>query len=131
MFSHIMLGVNDLNSALVFYDGVMSILGYYRESTGETIAGYGSKENIHTGIDCLWIGKPIDGALATAGNGINIAFLAASREVVDAFHKKAVELGGKDEGKPGIRKEAHPNFYAAYIRDLDGNKLVAVCHDPK
>ncbi|MDH3997577.1 MAG: VOC family protein [Desulfuromonadales bacterium] len=131
MFSHITLGTNNLHKAIAFYDEVMSILGYSRQSTGETFAGYGDKENIHTGVNCLWIGKPINGEPATSGNGVNIALSATTRATVDAFYQKALELGGADEGMPGIREEAHPNFYAAYVRDLDGNKLVAVCHRPE
>ena len=130
MFSHISIGVNDLKKAMAFYDGIMPILGFSRQSTGETFAGYGDEEKIRTGIDCLWIGKPFNGEPAVPGNGTSVAFLASTRQVVEDFHKKAVELGGKNEGEPGIREEAHPNFYAAYVRDLDGNKLAIVCHDP-
>lgn len=129
MFSHIMLGVNDLDKAIEFYDGVMSILGHDRQSKGDTFAGYGNCDDIHTGINCLWIGVPSNGLPASYGNGTNVAFLAARRALVDAFHKKDLELGGTNEGKPGLRLEVHPDFYAAYVRDLDGNKLVAVCHE--
>lgn len=128
MFSHIMLGVNDLKTALEFYDAVMATLGYARQSTGQTFAGYGAKDDIETGVNCLWIGIPFNGAAATSGNGTNIAFLARNRRAVDLFHKTAIALGGINEGNPGIRPEAHANFYAAYVRDPDGNKLVAVCH---
>ncbi len=72
--------------------------------------------------------KPIDGQRATVGNGTNVAFVAPSRKAVRAFFEKALALGGKSEGEPGIRDEAHDNFYAAYVRDLDGHKIVAVCH---
>jgi len=131
MFSHIMLGVNDIERAIEFYDKVMSILGYKRQSSGETFAGYGAKEDIGTGINCLWIGQPFNGAPASSGNGTNIAFLARERSIVDLFHKTAIELGSVNEGDPGIRGEAHANFYAAYVRDPDGNKLVVVCHEPE
>ena len=131
IFSHITLGVNDLDASMAFYDELMLILGYSRHSTGPTFAGYGDPKNAQLGIDSLWISKPIDGKSATYGNGTNVALLAANRDTVDAFHIKALELGATDEGKPGIRAEAHPNFYAAYVRDLDGNKLVVVCHEPK
>ena len=65
---------------------------------------------------------------ATAGNGSTVAFDAPSRAAVDAFHAAALEGGGTDEGAPGLRLLYHPNYYGAYVRDLDGNKLCAVCH---
>lgn len=129
MFSHVMLGAKDLDKSIRFYDLVMPILGYSRQATGESFAGYGSKVDIPTGINCLWIGKPIDGNEASAGNGVNIAFNAATREQVNDFYAAAISAEAIDEGEPGIRKEAHPNFYAAYVRDPTGNKLVVVCHD--
>ncbi len=123
-----MLGTNNLSESIAFYDKVMPILGYFRESTGETYAGYGSKSDIFLGINCLWIGSPYDGEAASPGNGIDVALLAATRDQVNKFHEAALQSGGTDEGAPGIREEAHPNFYAAYVRDPTGNRLVVVCH---
>jgi len=128
MFSHIMLGTNNLAESIAFYDQVMPILGCARESTGDAFAGYGSKDNIGTGVNCLWIGVPFNGDPATPGNGVNIALLATKRDQVNKFHAMAIKAGGVDEGSPGVREEAHPNFYAAYVRDPTGNKLVVVCH---
>ena len=128
MFSHIMLGTNDLTESIVFYDRVMPTLGYARGDTGETYAGYGKKEDIGSGVNCLWIGKPFNGESASPGNGVNVAFGAETREQVNEFHSAAVKFGGLDEVAPGIRHEVHPNFYAAYVRDPAGNKLVVVCH---
>jgi catechol 2,3-dioxygenase-like lactoylglutathione lyase family enzyme len=128
MFSHVMLGTNNLTESIGFYDRVMPILGYARESTGDAFAGYGRKEDIGTGANCLWIGNPFNGDPASPGNGVNIALLATTRDQVNKFYAIALEYGGQDEGAPGIRGEAHPNFYAAYIRDPSGNKLVIVCH---
>jgi catechol 2,3-dioxygenase-like lactoylglutathione lyase family enzyme len=129
MFSHIMLGTNNLEESIKFYDQVMPILGHQRQCTGETFAGYGSPTTISTGVNCLWIGKPFNGQEASSGNGVNVALLAASRQQVDAFYSAALEAGGIDEGSPSIREAAHPNFYAAYVRDPTGNKLVIVCHE--
>jgi len=131
MFSHIILGVNDLEKSILFYDEIMPVLGHCRHSTGLTFAGYGHSSNAELGVDSLWINKPLDGEPATVGNGTNVAFIAADRNMVDAFHQKAIEMGAQDEGKPGIRAEAHSNFYAAYVRDPEGNKLVVVCHSPE
>ena len=127
MYSHVMLGTNNLSESIAFYDLVMPVLGYTRQDTGDTYAGYGKKEDIGTGVNCLWIGNPLDGQPATPGNGVNIALLAETRKQVDEFHTLALENGGQDEGAPGLR-DIHPSFYAAYVRDPSGNKLVVVCH---
>lgn len=124
-----MIGTNDLQESIEFYDRVMPSLGYSRESTGETFAGYGSKDDIRTGKNCLWVGNPLNGEPATPGNGVNIALLASTRNQVNEFYKSAIATGATDEGAPGIRVEAHPKFYAAYLRDPSGNKLVVVCHE--
>lgn len=128
MYSHIMLGTNNLAESIEFYDAVMATLGYGREDTGDTYAGYGKKEDIGSGANCLWIGKPVNGEPASNGNGVNVALLATTWEQVDNFHAAAVEKGGQDEGAPGLRDYIHPHFYAAYVRDLTGNKLAVVCH---
>jgi catechol 2,3-dioxygenase-like lactoylglutathione lyase family enzyme len=127
MFSHICLGTNDLAESIIFYDQVMSVLGVSRQDIGDTYAGYGSQEDIGSGVNCLFIGNTFNGESATAGNGVNIALLAQTREQVDQFHQIALENGGYDEGAPGLR-DVHPHFYAAYVRDPTGNKLVVVCH---
>ena len=80
MFSHIMLGTNDLVSSRRFYDAVMPTLGYACEDAGDSYAGYGLKEHIGSGQNCLWLGLPADGEAATSGNGTNVALLAQSRE---------------------------------------------------
>lgn len=126
MFSHVTVGTNNIEASIAFYDRVMATIGHSRHSRGETWAAYGNFGDV--GIDVFWILRPIDGKPATYGNGTNVAFLAPSRKAVDEFYAMAIELGGIDEGKPGIREDDHPNFYAAYVRDLDGNKLVVVCH---
>lgn len=123
MFSHVTIGTNDPERALKFYDAVMATLGHERFFTGDGYAGYGSQ----TG-DQTWITRPFDGKPASVGNGMHIAFLAPDRATVDAFHATALANGGTDEGAPGPRPHYHPNYYGAYVRDLDGNKLQAVCH---
>jgi predicted lactoylglutathione lyase len=62
---------------------------------------------------------------------MHIAFIAPNRHAVDLFYSNALKHGGKDEGKPGLRPQYHAHYYAAYVRDPDGNKLQAVCHDPE
>ena len=89
----------------------------------ETVIAYGEL----TGPK-LYILPPFDGNPAKAGNGVHAAFKAASRETVDEFYRVALEHGGTDEGPPGLRPHYHPNYYGAYVRDPDGNKIQAVCH---
>ena len=127
MFSHIMLGTNDLVASRRFYDAVMPTLGYACHEAGDSYAGYGLQEDMGSGQNCLWLGLPADGKAATCGNGTNVALLAETREQVDRFYATALTAGALDEGAPGLR-DVHPHFYAAYIRDPDGHKLVVVCH---
>lgn len=127
MYSHICLGTNNLSESIAFYDQVMPVLGVTRQDTGDNYAGYGSREDIGSGVNCLFIGNTFNGQPATAGNGVNIAFLAQTREQVIKFHTLALENGGQDEGAPGLR-DVHSNFFAAYVLDPTGNKLVIVCH---
>ena len=129
MFSHISVGTNDIERALAFYDAVFVSIGVSRHSRGTRWAAYGDYGDV--GIGVFWVLTPIDGRPATPGNGVNVAFIAPDRKSVDLFHRIALNQGGTCEGKPGIRADDHPNFYAAYLRDRDDNKLVVVCHRPE
>lgn len=126
LLAHASVGTNDIERAIAFYDAVFATIGQRRATRGERWAAYGDYGEVGVGI--FWVLTPIDGKPATAGNGTNIGLLAPSRPAVDAFYETALAMGGTCEGKPGIRADDHPNFYAAYIRDLDRNKLVVVCH---
>lgn len=120
MFSHIVVGANDLASAKRFYDAALGALGYGPGvEAGERVI-YAAE----TGI--LMVTKPIDGAPASFGNGITIGLTAPHSAAVDAFHQHGLAGGGSDEGPPGPRP-AIANSYAAYLRDPTGNKLVAWC----
>ncbi len=130
-FSHVTLGSNDLKRSVGFYDAVLSPLGLTLLFPYEGEAyGYGRK-GIDTQGAPVWILKPFDGRGAAPGNGMHIAFIAPNRHAVDLFYANALKHGGKDEGKPGLRPQYHAHYYAAYVRDPDGNKLQAVCHDPE
>ena len=120
MLAYSTLGTNDLPRAAAFYDEVLGIIGAKRFMESEQFIAWGSSRD---GAG-LGITKPFDGQAATVGNGVMVALGADSRETVDRLHAKALELGGSDEGAPGVRFEG---FYAAYFRDLDGNKL-NVCY---
>ena len=121
MIAYTTLGTNDLARASAFYDALLAVIGGKREmeQPGYFVA-YG---NGGAGAG-LGITVPFDKQAATVGNGTMVALEASGREQVDALHAKALELGGRDEGAPG---ERFPGFYAAYFRDLDGNKL-NVCY---
>ncbi len=128
MFSHITLGTNDMERALEFYDAILEPLGVVRllSQPEHGFVGYGPSG----GEPGFFVCRPFDGKEATAGNGAHAAFLAPSREAVDAFHAHGLALGATDEGAPGPRPHYHEHYYGAYLRDLDGNKLQACCHAP-
>ncbi len=117
MLSHVMLGSNDLPRATRFYDAVLGLLGEKQLMNFGTTFIYGVDK------PSVAICKPYDGAAASVGNGTMVAFLAATRGLVDEVYAKALEMGGSDEGKPGVRGAEAQGFYAAYFRDPDGNKL--------
>jgi predicted lactoylglutathione lyase len=118
MIGYVTLGTNDLQRAAKFYDELLAVLGGKRAMELETFIAWATEPN----TPMVSIIKPFDKKAATVGNGVMVALAASSREQVDAVHKKALALGAKDEGAPGPRGDG---FYAAYFRDLDGNKLNA------
>jgi catechol 2,3-dioxygenase-like lactoylglutathione lyase family enzyme len=126
MFSHLTVGTNDLARAKAFYGGVGGALGLVKLMEVPTGVGYARQG----GRPQLWIVMPLDKQAATVGNGITIGLEAETRAAVDAAYAAGMAAGGKDEGKPGIRAHYHPNYYGAYIRDPDGNKVCIVCHKP-
>lgn len=124
MLTHITIGTNDLDKARSFYDSALAPLGYKRLADYEKASVWGE-----TAGEFIVL-KPANGQPATIGNGLTVGFAAPSRAAVDEFHKNALAAGGTDEGAPGPRSFA-PNAYAAYARDLDGHKIVAVCTKPE
>lgn len=117
MIGYVTVGTNDFVRAARFYDALLTELGATRvmEFDGFIVWGTGKGPG-------LALTKPYDGKPATVGNGVMVALAAKSKQQVDAIHARALQLGAADEGKPGPRGD---NFYAAYFRDLDGNKLNA------
>jgi predicted lactoylglutathione lyase len=116
MIGYVTLGTNDFARAAKFYDALLGEMGAKRTMEFETFVVWGTRP---AGA-ALALTKPFDGKKATIGNGVMVALAAGSKAKVDALYKKAMSLGAADEGKPGPRGD---NFYAAYFRDLDGNKL--------
>jgi len=121
-FLYLTLGTNDLARATRFYDAALAPLGLVRRATKDSEIGYGFPADRRTR---LWITLPFDGRPASIGNGSMPALTAPDQAAVKAFHAAALAHGGSDEGAPGLRPFG-PAFYAAYVRDPDGNKLSAV-----
>jgi predicted lactoylglutathione lyase len=116
MIGYITLGTRDLQKAVAFYDKLFEDLGAGRFMQNDRFVAWAVAPDKPAFSVCL----PYDGREATAGNGTMIALAVDSTDKVDALYAKALQLGGTDEGPPGPRMEG---FYAAYFRDLDGNKL--------
>lgn len=116
MIGYVCIGCNDPPRAAKFYDPVLKLLGAQRTWETERYIGWGSTPKRTN----LLLIKPLDGKPASVGNGSMVSFAADSKATVDAVYKQAIALGAKDEGPAGARGD---DFYAAYFRDLDGNKL--------
>lgn len=116
MIGYITLGTNDLARAAAFYDELFAVVGGKRMMEEGDFIAWASE----TPGAAFAITKPFDGQAATVGNGVMAAIAVSSEDDVKRVYAKALELGGTDEGAPGARSD---DFYAAYFRDLDGNKL--------
>ena len=121
MLSHVSLGTNDAARAAAFYDPVLAVLGI----------GQGKRRGDSVDYSAAMIGfsleQPVDGQPASVGNGAHVCFIAESHAAVDEFYRTALENGGTDAGPPGLRPEYDANYYSAFVRDPDGNKIEAVC----
>lgn len=116
MLDHVGMTVSDFAKSKSFFERALAPLGYKCLMEFPGAAGFGSDR------PDFWIGQ------AQKPTPTHIAFAAAERAIVDAFYKAAIAAGGRDNGKPGIRKEYHPTYYGAFVLDLDGNNIEAVCH---
>jgi predicted lactoylglutathione lyase len=116
VIGYITLGTSDLRRAATFYDALLAEVGARRYMESEKFVAWAVRPD----LPALGVIVPFDGRAATPGNGTMVALAADSTETVDRVHRKAISLGGKDEGPPGPRGQG---FYAGYFRDLDGNKL--------
>ncbi len=125
MIGYVVLGTNDLPRAQAFYDTLLAEMGVKRMmELGPRGTAWGAAMD----KPALCVMTPYDGKPATVGNGVMAGIAVGSRAMVDRMHSKALELGGADEGPPGLRAEGGDGFYAAYFRDLDGNKLDVFCY---
>jgi catechol 2,3-dioxygenase-like lactoylglutathione lyase family enzyme len=129
MISHIFVGTNDRERATAFYAAVLSGLGWRRRHSDSTphLALWQPAESTRP---LFGLGAPFNGEAAVPGNGGMIALMANDRATVDRVFSIALTSGAVSEGEPGLRPHYHANYYGAYFRDLDGNKMCVVCHQP-
>lgn len=120
MIGYVTIGTNKIEESARFYDELLKELGAERVMEADRFVAWSAGEN----KPMIAIIKPFDGNPATVGNGMMIALAAGNQEQVDTLHAKALSLGAKDEGAPGMRDGG---FYCAYFRDPDGNKLNFFC----
>jgi catechol 2,3-dioxygenase-like lactoylglutathione lyase family enzyme len=122
MLHHVSLPVSDLEKSTSLYNAALSALGYKRVCSGTDFSGYGFEE----GKDKFTI-KHVTPS-ASAGPRFHLAFNATSQDAVNSFYRAALEHGAACNGEPGFRKHYGPNYYAAFVIDLDGHHIEAVCN---
>jgi catechol 2,3-dioxygenase-like lactoylglutathione lyase family enzyme len=122
MFHHVSIGVRDLAKAKRFYDAALKPLGFSCLSESDGGLGYGKPGHI-----ALWVQPAKHPVAADPKSGLHFCFDAPTRKSVQAFHAAALKSGGTDNGKPGIRADYSPNYYASFVVDPDGYRLEAYC----
>ncbi len=120
MIDHVSVPVRDLAAAMRFYDAVLVTLGMTKLEARTATVGYGKK------YPEFWINLREDMRPASAGSGAHVCFRAREPAAVDAFHAAALQAGGDSDGAPGLRRQHGEGYYAAFIRDPDGNRIEAV-----
>lgn len=121
MLAHASVGVRDYAASKALYEKLLAPLGY---TIGMDLPDYKACGFTQGGKQDFWIGE------SEKGTGVHVAFAAASKEEVEAFHAAGLAAGGTDNGAPGYRADYSPGYYAAFIHDLDGNNIEAVWFDP-
>lgn len=129
MFSHICVGVVDFERAFGFYSALMDSLGIALRfcERAQPWAGWQSAGGARP---LFLIGQPFNGQPHAPGNGQMVAFLAPSRDKVVEAYQTALAHGASCEGPPGLRPQYHANYFGAYFRDTEGNKICVACHEP-
>ncbi|WP_428485187.1 VOC family protein [Rhodopila sp.] len=118
MIDHVTVGVGNIARSRAFYDRTLTVIGIERlASNGDAFAGYGAGKRAF-----FWIGLRTDPI-----TGAHVAFAVSDRAAVDRFHAAGLAAGGRDNGKPGLRVQYHPDYYGAFILDPDGHNIEAVC----
>lgn len=131
MLDHVGFAVSDIGRSRSFYEAALEPLGISlmmdippeqnAQGGGGRALGFGAGDN-----PFFWVADN-----QRVGEGTHVAFETDSRAKVDAFHRAALAAGGRDNGRPGLRPHYHPNYYAAFVYDLDGFNIEAVCHKPE
>jgi catechol 2,3-dioxygenase-like lactoylglutathione lyase family enzyme len=121
MLNHVSIGVSDIARTKRFYDAALQPLGYRCLSDGAGSLGYGDD------AVAFWIGAAERPVPADAASGLHFCFTAPTRQSVNAFHAAALGNGGHDNGRPGLREDYGPNYYAAFVVDPDGYRIEAFC----
>jgi catechol 2,3-dioxygenase-like lactoylglutathione lyase family enzyme len=122
MFDHVGLNVKDYAASRAFFEQSLAPLGFRVVMAFDEwkAAGFGTGEKPD-----FWISER-----EPSSSGTHVAFECPDRATVDAFHDAALDAGGIDNGPPGLREQYHPTYYGAFVHDLDGNNIEAVCHKP-
>lgn len=120
MIDHVSIAVRDLGAATAFYEAVLAPLGFTLLETRPETVGFGKS------YAEFWLNLRADLTPADAGSGAHIALRARSTDMVDGFHAAALAAGGESDGKPALRPQHGEGYYAAFIRDPDGNRIEAV-----
>jgi len=120
MIDHVSIAVPDLTASAAFYDGVLATLGLQRLVSREGTVGYGKR------YPEFWLNARPGMAPVPADSGVHICLRGRGREAIEAFHAAALAAGGSDDGGPGLRPEYSPGYFAAFVRDPDGNRIEAV-----
>jgi catechol 2,3-dioxygenase-like lactoylglutathione lyase family enzyme len=123
VFDHVGFNVRDYGASRAFYENALAPLGYRVVMAFDEwkAAGFGKGEKPD-----FWISER-----EPFSSGAHVAFECPDRATVDAFHDAALDAGGIDNGAPGVREQYHPTYYGAFVHDLDGNNIEAVCHKPE
>ena len=129
MFSHVFVGVSDFERALQFYQPLMECLGHPQRFCERSRPWAGWQTSAEQARPLFLIGSPYNQQDHAVGNGQMVAFMVNTRAAVDEVYALALSLGGTCEGAPGLRPEYHAQYYGAYFRDPDGNKICVVCHE--
>ena len=129
MFSHVFVGVSDFERALLFYQPLMECLGHPQRFCERSRPWAGWQTSAEQARPLFLIGSPYNQQDHAVGNGQMVAFMVSTRAAVDEVHALALRLGGTCDGAPGLRPEYHAQYYGAYFRDPDGNKIGVVCHE--
>jgi catechol 2,3-dioxygenase-like lactoylglutathione lyase family enzyme len=120
MIDHLVLNVRDLAASRRFYEQALAPIGHTVTMSFPDWVGFGMDGKVE-----FWLVRR-----DPASTAVHVAFRCTQRKPVEEFHAAALRAGGKDNGRPGVRKDYHPNYYGAFVFDPDGNNIEAVCHEP-